>query len=62
MNLRIIKTVIAREYMTKVKKAYAYDKLFAVIIVISIVSLLLILVVRIIERKSMPYMHLDEEK
>jgi ABC-type nitrate/sulfonate/bicarbonate transport system permease component len=49
-------------YMTKVKKAYAYDKLFAVIIVISIVSLLLILVVRIIERKSMPYMHLDEEK
>ena len=49
-------------YMTKVKKAYAFDKLFAVIIVISVVSLLLIFVVRLIERKSMPYMYLDEEK
>ncbi len=49
-------------YMTKVKKAYAFDKLFAVIIVISVVSLLLIFVVRLIERKSMPYMHLNEEK
>ena len=48
-------------YMTKVKKAYAFDKLFAVIIVISVVSLLLIFAVRVIERKSMPYMHLDEE-
>lgn len=48
-------------YMTKVKKAYAYDKLFAVIIVISVVSLLLIFAVRVIERRSMPYMHLDEE-
>lgn len=48
-------------YMTKVKKAYAYDKLFAVIIVISVVSLLLIFAVRVVERKSMPYMHLDEE-
>ena len=49
-------------YMTKVKKAYAFDKLFAVIIVISVVSLLLIFAVRVIEWKSMPYMHLDEEK
>ncbi len=47
-------------YMTKVKKAYAFDKMFAVIILISLVSLLLIFLVNFLEKKCMPYRHLDE--
>lgn len=38
-------------YMTRVKKAYAFDKMFASIIIISICSILLVQVVKIIERK-----------
>ncbi len=47
-------------YMTRVKKAYAFDKMFAVIILISIVSLVLIAIVSILERVCMPYRHLDD--
>lgn len=42
-------------YMTLVKKAYAFDKMFAVIFLISIVSLLLIKLVDVAERKCMPW-------
>jgi len=42
-------------YMTRVRKAYAFDKMFAVIILISIVSLLLIKFIDIIHKKSMPW-------
>jgi ABC-type nitrate/sulfonate/bicarbonate transport system permease component len=42
-------------YMTRVRKAYAFDKMFAVIIIISIVSLLLMKFVDIIYKKSMPW-------
>lgn len=38
-------------YMTRVKKAYAFDKMFASIITISIVSLLLVWVVKYLETK-----------
>ena len=49
-------------YMTRVKKAYAFDKMFAVIILISIVSLLLMALVSILERVCLPYRHIDEAK
>lgn len=42
-------------YMTRVKKAYAFDKMFAVIIFISAVSLILMGVVSLAERISMPW-------
>ncbi|MBR4452356.1 MAG: ABC transporter permease [Clostridia bacterium] len=42
-------------YMTRVKKAYSFDKMFAVIIFICIVSLALMAAVRLIEKLSMPY-------
>lgn len=42
-------------YMTRVKKAYAFDKMFAVIILISIISLLLMLAVSLLRRLCMPW-------
>ena len=42
-------------YMTRVKKSFAYDKMFAVILLISLVSLILIFLVRIAESKLMPW-------
>ncbi len=42
-------------YMTRVKKAYSYDKMFAVIFLISVLSLILMRVVRIIQKKCMPW-------
>ena len=49
-------------YMTKVKKAYAFDKMFAVIILISLVSLVMIFIVNLIEKKCMPYRNIDEAR
>ena len=43
-------------YMTRVKKAYAFDRMFAVIILIVIISLLLMAFVDLIRRISMPWM------
>ena len=42
-------------YMTRVRKAYAFDKMFAVIILIIIVSLLLMGLVDLIKTLSMPW-------
>ena len=42
-------------YMTRVRKAYAFDKMFAVIIFISVISLVLMGVISIIEKSSMPW-------
>ena len=42
-------------YMTRVKKAYAFDKMFAVIIVIIIISLLLMKLVNILRKMVMPW-------
>ncbi len=42
-------------YMTRVKKAFAFDKMFAVIILISIVSLLLMKLVEVLQKKTMPW-------
>lgn len=42
-------------YMTRVKKAYAFDRMFAVIILIVIISLLLMALVDLIRRAAMPW-------
>ena len=42
-------------YMTRVKKAYAFDKMFAVIFLISALSLLLMWLVKVIQKKMMPW-------
>ncbi len=42
-------------YMTRVRKSFAFDKMFAVIIVISGLSLCLMKLVTVIEKKSMPW-------
>lgn len=42
-------------YMTRVKKAYAFDKMFAVIILISLVSLLLMALVTVLKKAATPY-------
>ena len=42
-------------YMTKVKKAYAFDKMFAVIILIVVISLALMLLVTLLRKVLMPW-------
>lgn len=49
-------------YMTRVKKSFAYDKMFAVIFLISIISLLLIWLVSVIEKRSMPWKSAENDK
>ncbi len=48
-------------YMTRVKKSYAYDKMFAVIFLITIVSLVLIKLVDLIQAGVMPWDHRKKE-
>lgn len=47
-------------YMTRVKKAFAFDKMFAVIFLISAISLALMALVELAEKKCMPYRYQDE--
>ena len=47
-------------YMTRVKKAYAFDKMFAVIIFISAISLLLMALISVIQKFAMPYKRKDK--
>lgn len=47
-------------YMTRVKKAYAFDKMFAVIIFISAISLLLMALISVIQKLAMPYKRKDK--
>lgn len=42
-------------YMTRVKKSYAFDKMFAVIFLVSILSLFLMWLVTVLEKAAMPY-------
>ena len=42
-------------YMTRARKAYALDKMFAVIIITSLLSLLLVGIVRLVERKILKW-------
>ncbi len=43
-------------YMTRVKKAYSFDKMFAVILLIVVISLLLMALVELIRTLSMPWL------
>lgn len=47
-------------YMTRVKKSYAFDRMFAVILLVSLISLALMSLVSFIERRAMPYRRLPE--
>ena len=49
-------------YMTRVRKAYAFDKMFAVILLISVISLLLMALVDMLQKKCMPYARTQEEE
>lgn len=49
-------------YMTRVKNAYAFDKMFAVIFLITIVSLLLIAGVRLLQHAVMPWARTDRKE
>lgn len=42
-------------YMTRVKKAFAFDKMFAVIFLVSAISLLLMKGVDVLQKKAMPW-------
>lgn len=42
-------------YMTRVKKAFSFDKMFAVIFLISLISLLLMKLVDLLQKKCMPW-------
>ncbi len=48
-------------YMTRVRKAYAFDKMFAVILLIVIISLLLMKLVNVIKAVSMPWLRYRPE-
>lgn len=48
-------------YMTRVKKSMSYDKMFAVIFFVSAISLILMGLVKILQRKAMPWKYLDKE-
>lgn len=43
-------------YMTRVRKSYAFDKMFAVIFLVSMISLLLMQGVGVLEKRLMPYL------
>lgn len=49
-------------YMTRVKKAFAFDKMFAVIFLISAISLALMALVGFAEKKCMPYRNLNKKE
>jgi len=49
-------------YMTRVKKAYAYDKMFAVILFIVLISLALMAAVNLIRTLSMPWIRAENRK
>ena len=48
-------------YMTRVRKAYAFDKMFAVIFLISAISLLLMALVGVLQKLCMPYANTKED-
>lgn len=48
-------------YMTRVRKAFSYDRMFAVIVFISILSLLLMKIVDLIQKYSIPWENIEEK-
>lgn len=47
-------------YMTRVKNAYSYDRMFAVIFLISLLSLLLMAFVNFLQKRTMPWKRVDD--
>ena len=48
--------------MTRVKSAFAFEKMFAVIFLISALSLLLMALVGLWEKKMMPYRYIQKDE
>jgi len=48
-------------YMIRVRRSYSFDKMFAVILLVSALSLLLIKLVALLEKKSMPWRNKNKE-
>lgn len=48
-------------YMTRVKKSMSYDKMFAVIFFVSAISLILMAVIKLIQKKAMPYKYIRKQ-
>ncbi len=48
-------------YMTRVRKSYAYDRMFAVILVISVLSVLLMWIVYRMERSALPWISVKDD-
>lgn len=48
-------------YMTRVKKAFAFDKMFAVILLISVISLVLMKLVDLLQKKCMAWEQTEEK-
>ena len=48
-------------YMTWVKKAFAFDKMFAVILLISVISLVLMKLVDLLQKKCMAWEQTEEK-
>lgn len=49
-------------YMTKVRKSFSYDKMFAVILLVSVISLLLMALVKMLQYQMMPWTHTDVQE
>jgi ABC-type nitrate/sulfonate/bicarbonate transport system permease component len=49
-------------YMIRVRRSYSFDKMFAVILLTSILSLALIKVITVIEKKAMPWRKIRNEE
>lgn len=49
-------------YMTRVKKSYAYDRMFAVIFLITAISILLMKLVDVVQYFVMPWKRDDRSK
>ena len=48
-------------YMTRVKKSLSYDKMFAVIFLVSAISLLLMALIKVLQRSAMPWEYKIEQ-
>lgn len=49
-------------YMTRVRKSYAFDKMFAVIILVSLLSILLMALISLLEKVTMPYNNKEKKQ
>ena len=49
-------------YMTKVRKSFSYDKMFAVIFLVSAISLVLMALVKILQYQAMPWAHANAQE